>query len=84
MSDSVKKYFEDKSEHEKASITKAQNALHGQRWFVWVLDFELGSVHLYNIRHDADSEDAEKLIELHGHNITNCEWMLTQKNKIYN
>jgi len=83
MSDSVKKYFEDKEEHEQASINKAQDAIHEHRWFVWVLDFELGSVHLYNIRNGAETEDAETLIELHGHNITNCEWMLTQKNKVY-
>ena len=81
MSDSVKKYHENIVENNKI-INNAKNI--EKRSFVWVLDHTYGTVHLYNIRQDADGEACETLIELMGHNVDDCQWMLTENNKIYN
>ena len=82
MSDSIKKWHEMKDD-ERGCRDHANKI--GTRHFVWVLDHEYGTVHLYNIkRADLDMEDYEKLIELHGHEVDNCQWMLTEKDKIYN
>ena len=53
MSDSVKKWHEMK-EDEQATRNHATKI--NKRSFVWVLDHEYGTVHLYNIRQDADGE----------------------------
>ena len=81
MSDSVKKWHEMR-EDEQATRSHAKNI--EKRSFVWVLDHEYGTVHLYNIRPDADGEACEQLIELMGHSVNNCQWMLTERDKIYN
>ena len=81
MSDSVKKWHEMR-EDEQATRSHAKNI--EKRSFVWVLDHEYGTVHLYNIRQDADGEACEQLIELMGHSVNNCQWMLTERDKIYN
>ena len=81
MSDSVKKWHEMK-EDEQATRNHATKI--NKRSFVWVLDHEYGTVHLYNIRQDADGEACEQLIELMGHSANNCQWMLTERDKIYN
>ena len=80
MSDSVKKWHEMR-EDEQATRSHAKNI--EKRSFVWVLDHEYGTVHLYNIRQDADGEACEQLIELMGHSANNCQWMLTEKDTIY-
>ena len=80
MSDSVKKYYEGIVENNK----KINNANISKRSFVWVLDHTDGTVHLYNIRQDADGEACETLIELMGHKVSNCQWMMTERDKIYN
>ena len=80
MSDSVKAWHEMK-ESEKAGRNHATNI--NKRSFVWVLDHSYGTVHLYNIRPDADGEACEQLIELMGHNVNNCQWMMTERDKIY-
>ena len=81
MSDSVKKYHESIVENNK-KINNAKNI--EKRSFVWVLDHTYGTVHLYNIRQDADGEACETLIELMGHSANNCQWMMTERDKIYN
>jgi len=81
MSDSVKKYHENIVENNK-KINNAKNI--EKRSFVWVLDHTYGTVHLYNIRQDADGEACETLIELMGHSANNCQWMMTERDKIYN
>ena len=81
MSDSIKKYYEDIVENNK-KINNAKNI--EKRSFVWVLDHTYGTVHLYNIRQDADGEACETLIELMGHSANNCQWMMTERDKIYN
>ena len=84
MSDSVKKYYEDIVENNE-KINNANNPeLISKRSFVWVLDHNSGTVHLYNIRQDADGEACETLIELMGHRVSNCQWMMTERDKIYN
>ena len=80
MSDSVKKYHENIVENNKI----INNANISKRSFVWVLDHNSGTVHLYNIRQDADGEACETLIELMGHKVEECQWMLTERDKIYN
>ena len=47
MSDSVKKYFEDMSEHEQMAREKAVSQELEVRKYLWVLDFEMGRVFLY-------------------------------------
>ena len=81
MSDSVKKYHENIVENNKI-INNAKNI--EKRSFVWVLDHTYGTVHLYNIRQDADGEACETLIELMGHSANNCQWLMTERDKIYN
>ncbi len=82
MSDSVKKWHEMK-ESEKAGRDHATKI--NKRHFMWVLDHEYGTVHLYNIKNpNLDLEDYEKMLELLGHKVDNCQWMLTEKEKIYN
>ena len=80
MSDSVKAWHEMK-DAEKGAVNHADKI--NKRNFVWVLDHNKGTVHLYNIRQDADSKDCEKLIELMGHNISNCQWMMSERDTIY-
>ena len=84
MSDSVKKYFEDLNEHEQMA---RENAIHSElevRKYLWVLDFEMGRVFLYNIRRDdLQCEDYEDLLVLKGHKPTNCEWMVCKSDRIY-
>ena len=81
MSDSVKAWHEMK-DSEKAGRDHATKI--NKRHFVWVLDHNSGTVHLYNIRQDADGEACETLIELMGHKAEECQWMLTERDKIYN
>ena len=81
MSDTVKKWHEMR-EDEQATRSHAKNI--EKRSFVWVLDHEYGTVHLYNIRQDADGEACETLVELMGHKVDKCQWMLTERDKIYN
>jgi hypothetical protein len=84
MSDSVKKYFEDKSEHEQKAIEIAREKELEVRKYLWVLDFEMGRVFLYNIRReDLETEDYEDLLVLKGHKPTNCEWMVCTSDRIY-
>lgn len=80
MSDSVKKWHEMQDEERLEAIEKSD-----ARNFLWVLDFELGRVFMYNIRRaDLQHEDYEDLMTLKGHKPTNCEWMVCKSNKIYN
>tara|TARA_R100001463_G_scaffold62043_1_gene114941 strand:- start:61 stop:309 length:249 start_codon:yes stop_codon:yes gene_type:complete len=81
MSDSIKAWHE-MEDSEKAGRNHANKIC--KRHFIWVLDHEYGTVHLYNIkRTDLDMEDYEKLIELHGHKVNKCQWMITERDQIY-
>tara|TARA_R110002012_G_scaffold225672_5_gene397638 strand:+ start:714 stop:962 length:249 start_codon:yes stop_codon:yes gene_type:complete len=81
MSDSIKAWHE-MEDSEKSAVNHANNI--SKRHFIWVLDHETGTVHLYNIkRSDLGVSDCEKLIELHGHKLKSCHWMITERDKIY-
>ena len=80
MSDSVKKWHEMK-EDEKACRKHATKI--NEMNYIWVLDFNYGTVHRYNVkRDDLDHEDYETLITLHGHNVGDCEWMVCHNKEI--
>ena len=80
MSDSVKAWS-DMQEEERLKVIENSDA----RKYLWVLDFELGRVFMYNIRRaDLEHEDYEDLMTLKGHKPTNCQWMVCKSNKIYN
>ena len=79
MSDSVKAWS-DMQEEERLKVIENSDA----RKYLWVLDFELGRVFMYNIRRvDLEHEDYEDLMTLKGHKPTNCEWMVCKSDKIY-
>jgi hypothetical protein len=62
--------------------------------YIWVLDFGDGKVYRYKISgnyfeiypHDwnPDHEACEEFLTESGHNLTNCEWMVTSENKPIN
>ena len=80
MSDSVKAWS-DMQEEERLKVIENSDA----RKYLWVLDFEMGRVFMYNIRRaDLEHEDYEDLMTLKGHKPTNCQWMVCKSNKIYN
>lgn len=80
MGDSVKAWSEMQDEERLQAIANSD-----ARNFLWVLDFELGRVFMYNIRRDdLQHEDYEDLMTLKGHKPSNCEWMVCKSDKIYN
>ena len=67
MSDTVKAWHEMQDKERQAAIETSD-----ARNFLWVLDFELGRVFMYNIRRaDLQCEDYEDLMTLKGHKPTN-------------
>ena len=57
--------------------------------YIWVLDFGDGKVYRYNIGFEyhswnPDHEACEEFLTESGHNLTNCEWMVTSENKPIN
>ena len=80
MSDSVKAWH-DMLDEEKLKAIEESN----ERRYLWILDFEEGRVFMYNInRTDLEHEHYEDIMELKGHNPSNCEWMICKSHKIYN
>ena len=47
-----------------------------------VLDFETGKASIYNNEINGQSEDVEEFLEGLGHNMKNCEWMQTEKQRL--
>ena len=93
MSDSVKKYHE---MIEDGEIWPKEGV---EYWapiakYIWLLDFEDGNVYRYKISADhfetyphdwnPDHERCEEFLTESGHNLTNCEWMVTSKDKPIN
>tara|TARA_R100001510_G_C7498152_1_gene102964 strand:+ start:201 stop:386 length:186 start_codon:yes stop_codon:yes gene_type:complete len=58
-----------------------ENKLKYKRSYVFVLDFEIGYVYRYDV-FTRDSEKIEEYLTELGHNIGNCEWMLTRNKRI--
>jgi hypothetical protein len=80
MGDSVKAWSDMQDEERLEAIENSD-----ARKYLWVLDFELGRVFMYNIRRaDLQHEDYEDLMTLKGHSPSNCEWMVCKSDKIYN
>ena len=62
--------------------------------YIWVLDFEDGRVYRYKISGNyfeiypydwnPDHEACEEFLTESGHNLTNCEWMVTKEDKPIN
>ena len=52
-----------------------------KRSYVFVLDFEIGYVYRYDVFF-RDAEKIEEYLTELGHNIGNCEWMLTRNKKV--
>ncbi len=60
--------------------------------YIWLLDFEDGKVYRYNIsvlcndenKWNPDIESCEAFLYGAGHNLGNCEWMVTSEDKPIN
>ena len=50
--------------------------------YLTVLDFTAGRVFQYEVKTLEQHEDFELFIDYHGHNLSNCEWMVTDNNEI--
>jgi len=50
--------------------------------YITVLDFEVGRVLQYKVK-DLDFSDYEKLLSDYGHNLSNCEWMVHDDNRVW-
>ena len=57
------------------------NKLKYKRSYVFVLDFEIGYVYRYDV-FTRDAEKIEEYLTELGHNVSNCEWMLTRNKRI--
>jgi len=91
MSDSVTKYFEDNppvghfGNNAKEIITADESAK-----YIFLLDFTDGKVYRYDIsslcnednKWNPDTESCEAFLYGAGHKVNDCEWMVTNNNKI--
>ena len=50
--------------------------------YLTVLDFTEGRVFQYEVKTLEQHEDYELFIDYHGHNLSNCEWMVHSNKKI--
>ena len=54
--------------------------------YITVLDFEVGKVFQYDIGEkknwNPENESCERFLSDIGHNLTNCEWMVHEDNKV--
>lgn len=84
MSDTVTKWHETQEES-----TGTHQIISGAK-YIFLLDFIDGKVYRYDIsvlcrkenEWNPDTESCEKFLELVGHKVDNCEWMVTNKSKI--
>jgi len=91
MSDSVTKYFEDNppvghfGSNAKEIITADESAK-----YIFLLDFNDGKAYRYDIsalctkenEWNPDTESCESFLYGAGHKVNDCEWMVTNNNKI--
>ena len=81
MSDTVTKWHEMQDEN-KEIIVADETAK-----YIFLLDFTDGKVYRYDISFlcrkenewNPDTESCEKFLELVGHKVNNCEWMVTNE-----
>ena len=91
MSDSVTKYFEDNPPVGHFGSNAKEIVYADERAkYIFLLDFTDGKVYRYDIsvlcrkenEWNPDTESCEQFLELVGHKVDNCEWMVTNNNKI--
>tara|TARA_B100000424_G_scaffold271472_1_gene274308 strand:- start:3081 stop:3365 length:285 start_codon:yes stop_codon:yes gene_type:complete len=88
MSDTVKKYFEDKEETCNYSGLRSTSSY--QAKYIFLLDFTDGKVYRYDIsslcneenKWNPDSESCEAFLYGAGHKVNDCEWMVTSTKDI--
>jgi len=81
MSDTIKKWHD--MQEEFTEVTKTAK-------YIFLLDFLDGKVYRYDIsllcrkenEWNPDTESCEKFLELVGHKVNNCEWMVTNNKNI--
>ena len=87
MSDSVKAWHE-MQQAEKDKIRESGDFKPAK--YIFLLDYIDGKVYRYDIsvlckkqnEWNPDTESCEKFLELVGHKVDNCEWMVTNESKI--
>ena len=87
MSDSVKKYFEDK---ETCNYSGLRSTSSYTAKYIFLLDFTDGKVYRYDIsslcneenKWNPDSESCEAFLYGAGHKVNDCEWMVTSTKDI--
>ena len=50
--------------------------------YITVLDFSVGKVYQYEVKTLKQHEEFELFIDYKGHNLNNCEWMVTDNTEI--
>jgi|TARA_Y100000289_G_scaffold64330_1_gene76055 hypothetical protein len=92
MSDSVKKYFEDYAPEAGHFGNNAKEIVHADESvkYIWLLDFCDGKIYRYDIsalctdenKWNPDHESCEAFLYGAGHSVKDCEWMVTNNDKI--
>ena len=86
MGDTIKEWHEMQEEKEMDKRPNMVNIIaRDNGLYVWLLDFNDGQVYRYNVSAlcnesngwNPDSESCEAFLIGAGHNISNCEWMVT-------
>ena len=93
MGDSVKKYYEMKEEENP--LNKLPGFMGTEKGYntakyIFLLDFTDSKAYRYDIsvlcreenKWNPDTESCEQFLELAGHKINNCEWMVTSNGSI--
>ena len=52
--------------------------------YITVLDFEVGRIFQYKSKNFENSDDYEQVIIDSGHNLSNCQWMISDNGDIIN
>ena len=52
--------------------------------YITVLDFEVGRIFQYKSENFENSDDYEQVITDSGHNLSNCQWMISDNGDIIN
>lgn len=94
MGDSVKKYYEMMEERKILSdqggeyyVPKKGAEPIAMAKYIFLLDYAEGKVYRYDIsvlcreenKWNPDTESCEQFLELAGHKVNNCEWMVTNE-----
>jgi hypothetical protein len=88
MSDTVKKWHE-MQEGFTLEVKENSNVLIAR--YIFVLNYSDGKVYRYGIsaicteenKWNPETESCEQFLELNGHNVNNCEWMVSHDGAIH-